>query len=181
MTDNSRYDMVARWVHWLMAALILTNIVLALVADDADKALRKELFFWHISFGVLLLELAVFRLVWALTHPAPAYGEQVSPRDIRVHKIVAHSLYLLMLLVPLAGYLMVDSAGGQASFFGWYALPDLLDKSKETHELWEDVHVFLAWTLAALAALHAAAGIRHRMLKDGVFERMTLGQAGGKD
>lgn len=166
------YHPIVRALHWLMAALIFANGALAWLADDMERPLKGTLFFWHKSIGVLLLLLVVVRIVMIRKHSAPPYPESVSVRDVRVHKIVSHLLYLLMLVVPVAGYLLVDAAGGSASLFGLFSLPDLLAKNHEVHEFFEELHVILAWFLISLAALHAAAGLRHKRLQDGIFERM---------
>ncbi|RMH46560.1 MAG: hypothetical protein D6694_03465, partial [Gammaproteobacteria bacterium] len=106
-----------------MAVLIFANGALAWLAEDAERPLKGTLFFWHKSIGVLLLLLIVVRILMIRRHPAPPYGDNIAPRDIRVHKIISHLLYLLMVLVPVAGYLLVDAAGGKASLFGLFSLP----------------------------------------------------------
>lgn len=169
---NQQYNTLAKILHWSIALLILANIAIALYMDDLPRDEKLPVIHLHISLGILILELAIIRIFWIFYKPAPALPESVSARDIKLAKIAQHSLYLLMLLVPVAGYLMVDSKGVDVSFFNFYSLPSVLDKNHEVHEFFEDTHVILAWTMAAIAGLHIAGGIRHLILKNGVFERM---------
>src|SRR2546426_4604451 len=64
----------AKWFHWVMAALILAQITLGVMAAGWRLSPTKiELFFWHKSTGALILVLVVLRLVWGPAHPPPAF------------------------------------------------------------------------------------------------------------
>ncbi len=140
--------------------------------EDAPKSIRSTLFGIHISFGVLILELIIVRLVWKIKHPAPPMPSGVDPKSIKIGKIVQHSLYSLMLLTPILGYLMVITKGRSVSFFQLYSLPSLMEKNEQLHEVFETIHIYLGWTLAALIILHLLGAFKHRRAGDGVFERM---------
>src|SRR5258706_4365763 len=62
----------AKVFHWVMAALILAQIALGLMAANWRVSPTKiELFFWHKSTGMLILALVGLRILWRLAHPTP--------------------------------------------------------------------------------------------------------------
>jgi len=166
------YNKTARLLHWLMAFLILSNLILAIFMDDAQKPLRSTLFGVHISFGVMILTLIILRIIWTFTHKSPAMPETISPIENKIAKGVQHLLYLLMFIVPMMGYLMINSKGFPVSFFHLFSMPVLMSKNPELHELFENFHVILGWTLGAFVLIHIAAAIKHKRANNGVFERM---------
>jgi cytochrome b561 len=180
----SRYGAVAMSLHWLIAAAIIVNIVLALVADDLPRGSPERLQMWstHKSIGFLVLAFSVLRLIWRLTHPAPAPAKNL-PAAIRIAGVATHHLlYLLMIGIPLVGWLMV-SAGSQGhgtpvfGLFDWPAFPFLTDLPRSAahpwHEGFESAHVLLGWAMICLVPLHVGAALYHHALrKDNVLLRM---------
>src|SRR3979490_1420837 len=62
----------AKLFHWVMAALILAQIALGLMAANWRVSPTKiELFFWHKSTGMLILALVGLRILWRLANPTP--------------------------------------------------------------------------------------------------------------
>ncbi|MDQ5879504.1 MAG: hypothetical protein QG638_2240, partial [Pseudomonadota bacterium] len=84
-----------------------------------------------------------------------------------------HLLYLLMIAIPLSGWLMSSAKGFQTVWFGVLPLPDLLDKNKELGDLLQAVHKFLNYSLAGLVLAHAGAALKHHLIdRDDVLARM---------
>ena len=68
----TRYTAVAQALHWLIAALIVTQFTLAYMADDLPIGAHKlALLARHKSFGMTVLMLAILRLLWRLGHTPP--------------------------------------------------------------------------------------------------------------
>ncbi len=83
-------------------------------------------------------------------------------------------LYLLMLAVPLSGWVMSSAGGFPVVYFGVFQLPDLVAKDKELFELMKSVHFGLNKALLALVVLHVAAAIKHHYVdRDDVLARMV--------
>ena len=61
--------------------------------------------------------------------------------------------------MPLTGWLMSSAKGFQVVYLGVRPIPDLLVKDKALGELLASVHTGLAWALAVLVGLHAAAAL----------------------
>src|SRR2546427_12524401 len=95
----------AKLFHWVMAALILAQIALGVMAASWRVSPTKiELFFWHKSTGMLILLLVALRLLWRLANRAPALPsgmpawERAAPRSSHL------LLYARMIALPVSGW-----------------------------------------------------------------------------
>lgn len=170
----SSYGSVAKLLHWSIVVLIITQLVLGISADDLPNGLRKlELLAWHKSFGMLILMLALVRLAWRYANPRPVPPADM-PRWQRLAAVGTHRLlYALILLQPLTGWLMSSYKNYPVSFFGLYQWPDLVAPDAGMHELFEEVHEWLARLLVTVAIIHASAALYHHFgRRDDVLRRM---------
>lgn len=183
MTTPVRYNTVAMLLHWVIAAAIITNIIVVLAAPEGRSPERIAFMSFHMALGLTVLVLSVLRVVWRLINPVPAPPAGLDPL-LRLAGAVTHAtLYFLMVAIPLAGWLMVSASHFSPSWFGlfhWPLFPGFggLDKAAghEWHETFETVHVFLGWAITVLIPLHVAAGYYHHLIrKDNVLLRMIPG------
>ena len=170
----SSYGSVAKLLHWSIVLLIIAQVVLAKMAEDLPNGLRKlELLAWHKSGGMLIFMLAVLRLGWRLANPQPA-PPPGTPGWQRLAASVSHRLlYALILIQPLTGWIMSSYKNYPVSFYGLFQWPDLVAPDEGMHELFEEVHEWLARALVTLAIIHASAALYHHFgRKDDVLRRM---------
>src|SRR6478752_7144306 len=111
MTDDIQlqYGTVAKTFHWVIAALIVTNIALGLyfAALPHSDPWKFELTQLHKSIGLTVLLLSIFRLLWRLSHPVPPLPADLQP-VIRIAAHATHYLfYFLIIAIPLSGWIMV--------------------------------------------------------------------------
>jgi cytochrome b561 len=95
----------------------------------------------------------------------------------RWQQLAAHAghglLYVLMLAVPLAGWIYSNAAGYPVVYLGKLPLPNLVERDKELAAAWLQVHGSLAFTLAVLVGLHVLAALQHHFIaKDNTLRRM---------
>jgi cytochrome b561 len=82
-------------------------------------------------------------------------------------------LYLLMIVIPLSGWLMSSAKGFQTVWFGVLPLPDLLDKNAELGDLLQQLHILLNYSMAAIVFAHLGAALKHHFIdRDDVLARM---------
>jgi cytochrome b561 len=176
--SENRYGLVSRGLHSLMMIMVIGMIVIGMYMTEIDKTddLRKTLFAMHISTGVLVLVLAVVRVVWLKFSPAPKLPLGLTNWEKMLTTVVKSLMYLLMLAIPIAGYLMVNTKGFDVGFYGLFNLPSLLSENHDLHELFEEMHEFFAYFLVFLVLLHVAGSLKHRFLDTGpdldVMKRM---------
>ena len=171
---NTTYTPVAKGLHWLMAVLILGLLALGIYMSDLPLSPQKlELYSWHKWFGVTVFLLLWLRLAWRVTHRPPALPETLSaPMRLAAHAGHA-ALYLLMLAIPLSGWLMSSAKGFQTVWFGVLPIPDLLGRDRELGDLLQQVHKLLNLLLMLTLAGHVLAALWHHfVLKDDTMRRM---------
>ncbi len=181
-----RYTAVAVALHWLVAVGIIYNLFEALVVFD-DNTPRPAIDL-HKSIGITVIGLVVLRILWKIGHPGPKPlpGLKVWERKLSVS--AHHLLYLLMAIVPLAGWLHDSAWKGAPThplvLFGvipWFRMPlfgGLNDAGKDWwHEKLFAVHQYSSWLLAGLVALHIAGALKHQLLDhQPQFRRMWFGK-----
>ena len=171
---NTTYTPVAKGLHWLMAVMILGLLALGIYMSDLPLSPQKlTLYSWHKWAGVTVFVLVWLRLLWRITHRPPALPETLSPL-MRLAAHAGHSaLYLLMIAIPLTGWLMSSAKGFQTVWFGVLPIPDLLGRDRELGDLLQQVHKLLNLLLMLTLAGHVAAALWHHfVLKDDTLRRM---------
>jgi len=173
-----RYSPPAIVLHWLMALLIFVGFPLGLTMVDLPLSPDKlKLYSYHKWIGVTVFLLAAIRVIWRLTHTPPPLPDSVAAWQRRVSAAVHGLLYLLMIAIPLSGWLMSSAKGFQTVWFGVLPLPDLIDKDKALGDLLADVHTFLNFTLLGLVVLHVGAALQHHFIDRLPFlQRMGWGR-----
>lgn len=174
MQAQTSYGGGARAFHWLTVALLLIIIPMGLVMGDLPRGrLQDTLFVTHESLGLTVLGLTLLRLLWRLTHPAPPPSSALSRLEIKASGTVHALLYLVLIVMPVTGYLFVTFSGIALHYFGLVDVPTLVAKDKPTGELFLAVHASLQWVIYALAALHVGAALHHHFRRrNDVLQRM---------
>lgn len=144
-------------LHWLVAGLILFQLVFGEAMSTAWRAVRRDmapdmtLAVWaHIIAGIAVLVFALWRLQLRATRGAPE-----APADTALMMAAAtwghRALYAVMLLTPITGLL------------AWYGG---VVEAGEVHEWFKPV-------IIVLVAGHVLAALYHQFIrKDGLLVRM---------
>lgn len=176
---KATYPAVSKGLHWLVAVLVGGLLALGFYMTGLPLSPQKLQFYsWHKWAGVSVFALAWVRLAWRWLQPAPPLPDHLPP----LARMAAHAghaaLYLLMLAVPLSGWLMSSAKGVKTVWFGVVPLPDLLARDRALGETLAGVHGALNWLLLALIAGHVAAALFHHFVhKDGTLHRMLPARA----
>jgi cytochrome b561 len=169
-----RYKSVAVAIHWITAALLLTQVWIGLqFADMAKGPARDGLFTWHKTLGATILLLAIARLVVRLRNPPPPFPQDF-PKWERFVAVWNHRIfYVLLIALPLTGLATVSAAapGWSTPLIGGIPLP--LIPGLHGIDGIGDVHVVLVWTTLALLVLHVGAALKQQFFdKSDVADRM---------
>ena len=172
-----RYNSIAIILHWVMALLIFATWSIAIAVDDMPLSpARIAGLSWHKWLGVTVFFLVILRLLWRATHSVPPLKLQMPAWQEKVMQLTHLTFYLLMLAIPVVGWLMSSAKGYTVNYFGLFELPDLVDKDKALGHQLKEIHEFLANGLMALVGLHILAALKHQFIdKDGLLSRMTFG------
>ena len=152
-TTSGRYSALAQLFHWIIAALIVTQFVLARMAADLPLGGRKlALLARHKSVGMTILMLAILRLLWRLRNRPPELPSGMS----RIEQIAARTthlaFYLLLFAMPLTGWMMSSAKNYSVSWFGLFTWPNLIAKNETAFDWLKTTHDTLSDVLFAVAA-----------------------------
>ncbi len=170
----TEYTRTAIALHWIIAALILAALPLGLIMTGLPLSPQKLKFYaWHKWLGVTVFVLAVVRLLWRVRHPPPPLPASVPAWQRSAASVLHACLYVLMLAIPLAGWLMSSAKGFQTVYLGILPIPDLIAKDEALGKTLATVHAWLAYALIALLMVHVAAALKHHFIdRDDVLRRM---------
>jgi cytochrome b561 len=169
--SDVKYNLGARTLHWVLAILVIVNLALGLLHDPLEHVV--QLIPLHKSLGLTVLIVTLIRIGWRLASKRPAWPDSISVFERVIAKATHALLYVLMLAMPLTGWIFSSAGKYPLAWFGipWPKLPVTKDgpfagPAHEAHEL-------LGWLMLALVVLHIAAALRHHfLLKDGMLRRM---------
>ncbi|CAM2152147.1 cytochrome b561 [Paraburkholderia tropica] len=170
-----RYSGVAMLLHWLVAVLIVWGFALGWIMTDIPGITPTKLryFSWHKWIGVTVLALVLVRLIWRATHAAPALPASTPAWEKGLAHLGHFLLYVLMVAIPVTGYLYSSAAGIQVVYLGIWPLPTLIDPDTALKGTLRLVHVSLNYTLLAVVALHVLAVVKHQLLdRQNILARM---------
>ncbi|UCV10328.1 cytochrome b [Dechloromonas denitrificans] len=171
---TKHYTRTAKSLHWLMAILLIGLLALGFYMHDLPLSPEKlQLYSWHKWAGVSAFLLVLVRLAWRITHQPPALPASM-PKPLQWIAHAGHlALYLLMLAIPLSGWLMSSAKGFQTVWFGLLPIPDLIGKDKELGQLLQTIHMGLNLLFVATLLGHIAAALKHHFIdKDDILRRM---------
>lgn len=172
-SHKTEFGSVTKGIHWLMAALIISVFSIGWYMDFLPLGMEKlEWISRHKSLGVTVLALVIVRMIWRLSEATPvALGKN------KLERLAAKAghlgLYLLMIAMPLTGWMMSSAANFPVSVFGLFTLPNLVAPSQGLFETLRTVHWALSWTIAGLVGVHVLAALKHHFIeRDATLVRM---------
>lgn len=186
-----RYAPPAVLLHWAIAIGILINLKFGLGFAALEKAQApdlRELIDLHKSIGITVLALVLLRVLWRIGHRPPPPLPCLRPWERRLSTAIHHLLYLLMVLVPLTGWLH-DSAWTAAAshplvlfhtvpFFRLPFFNGLDDAAKDHwHTLLGTIHGVSAKVLLGVLVLHVLGALKHQFVdREAELQRMWFGR-----
>ncbi|MDE1168044.1 MAG: cytochrome b [Pseudomonas sp.] len=171
---NAYFAPLARWIHWLMAVLLLAMLFIGagMVASVSER--HEWLIHIHKPLGIALLALVIVRLIIRFSTRQPPL-----PVDLpAVQKLAAKAshwlLYALMVLMPLLGWAMISAAGDPVMLTSSLQLPPIMPANPLLFAFLRKAHGYLAYLLFLTVLVHLAAALFHGFIRrDGVLESMT--------
>lgn len=180
MLRNSaeEWGSVAKSLHWILALLLAGQWGLGFWMSrlpETELLLRFELYQLHKSLGLTLLLLVLARVAWRNAGPVPGWPAGMPRWERRAAQASHVLLYVLMLALPLTGFLMVSTSplGLPTRFWGLFTVPHPLGADAALEKVFGSIHDWLGWVFLALVLLHVAAALKHHFRdRDRVLVRM---------
>jgi cytochrome b561 len=174
---TSEWGAIQQLFHWLVVLAVLAQLVLGFTyaGMPSDSSLWQRLFPIHTALGLGIGALMLLRLAWRLMNPVPALPDTLKPWQKTLARATHWMFYLLLIGMPLGGYVLVSTHGQPIPFFGW-AVPPLaaVAGDEQLRTTIRTGHALGALLLSVLVLLHVAGALRHEwLLQDDVLRRMT--------
>lgn len=175
---QARYTRTAITLHWLIFVLLAVQFIVGWTMPHIGRNTPvTTLISLHFSLGVLIIALIVVRLIWRMTHGEPPQEAGVPRWQVQLAQVVQWLLYLLLLVVPLLGWINASYRGMPVTFFGLAQVPQLVGTHAAGWGWTGDVHTLVAeYGVLSLVGLHVAAALYHYFIRhDRVLQRMLPG------
>jgi cytochrome b561 len=168
----------AKALHWTIAGLVLIQVVLGLMAVTWSLSPTKlDLFVLHKSTGMLILGLVLVRLAWRAANIIPLAASGTSALEQFAAKLCHFLLYLVLMLMPISGWIINSAAGIPLRMFWQIPLPAIVGPDKAVADAAGRVHLALFVLLLILLVIHIGAAFWHHFARrDTILTRMLPGQ-----
>ncbi len=175
--SSDHFSLVTRVLHWVTVVLVFAALVLGNRIANMEVSLSALKFFaYHKTVGITVLALIVARMLWHwLTRPPASVPSGVG-WQVRLAKAVHRGFYVLLVAMPLTGWVASSATGVDTVVFGRWTLPAIGPVSERWEEVGFVVHGAIAKVLIAVILLHIAGALYHAIIKrDGTLRRMVTG------
>lgn len=167
MDSRTEFGLVTRWTHVVVLVLIGLQLILgwSMGALPEHSTALGLVLATHESFGLLLLAVAVFFVLWAVVINKRPEHSGIRGWQRKLSLWVHGILFALILLEPLLGLSVVELGGHAASFFGIWHVPAVFARHRDIAGPLADVHSFIAGSILVVAGLHALAALYHHFVE----------------
>lgn len=172
------YARTPRRLHWWTVALVAIMLPLGFAMDYRGNHLNiwdgvtDNMYSAHKLIGFVVLWLVLYRLYVRFRYGAPPDEPTLEPWQKLASHVTHWSLYALLLLVPIMGWLGVSLYGAR-TVFNVVSLPPLASPDQAAATTVLAVHGLLAKLMAFLVLAHIGAAMFHHVIrKDNVLRRM---------
>ena len=173
--SETAFGAVTKCLHWLTAVLIGGLLALGYYMVGLtyyDRWYHQSLMV-HKACGMLVFVLGVMTLGWRWLSPSPAHQASLKQWERTAATAMHHSLFLLVFLIPVSGFLISTSEGKGVEFFDCFVVSPIVPVDEHLRDLAIKVHFYCAYTTAMLVLLHAGAALKHQLIdRDGTLARM---------
>jgi superoxide oxidase len=180
-TDSSRYGSLLIQLHWIMLLLIVAVYACIELRElyPRGSGIREALKTWHFMLGLVIFALVWLRLIARLFATVPPIVPPPPRWQLATAHVSEFAIYVLMVVMPLLGWLTLSGEGKPVPFFG-IQLPALIGENAALAKQFEDVHEFIGTVGYFLIAMHALAALGHHYIqRDNTLTRMLPSRWGG--
>ena len=172
-SPSRQFDLLAKWLHWLVAFFLLSVIFVAAGFAFVDPADRAEGIPVHVSIGLIVLALTLVRMAWRSASPPPPIPTGTPGWMQRGAAIGHFMLYALILFQAAIGIWMAALSPVNIRFFNEFDLSALAPASAGSLVYLRKIHFAGACLLTATLVGHVAGALWHHfVLRDDVLIRM---------
>ena len=166
MSTTTGYGRLSIAIHWLMLVLIIATYATMELKSIFPKGSpsREAIMMWHYMLGLCVFCFVCLRVFARLGGQTPLIKPAMPAWQALLAKAVHLALYVLMIGLPLLGWLTLSAKGKPVPFFGT-ELPALIVKNLEMAKWLKEIHETIATVGYFLVGTHVAAALYHHYIK----------------
>lgn len=174
INTQKKWGLVTKLLHWGFFILFCAQYFLVYrreyFANNAPE--KTQYILLHKSFGVIILAMALFFMLWRQFGTRPSWPTTLSTWQKYLAKIVHLSLYIILLAMPLSGILLSQFHGYPVSVFG-HKIPTLVSVNKPLSDFFYETHEILSFAIIGILSLHIiGALVHHFYYRDRILKNM---------
>jgi len=172
--SEQSWGAVAQFLHWAVALAVIGLCVVGLLMQELPASPTKiKVYALHKSIGITVLALVILRLFWRLIDRRPPHPAAMPGWQRTLSALTAGLLYLLLLAMPLSGWLYNSASNFSLRWFNLFSIPPLTGPDPAIKAWAQDLHSYGFYLLGLLFALHVGAALRHHYVeRDATLRRM---------
>ncbi|MFN7553374.1 MAG: cytochrome b [Pseudomonadota bacterium] len=172
--DERDWGTPMRVLHWAIALGVIGLLAVGWWMQDLPNGPRKiDIYKLHKSIGLTVLALMSLRIALRLVDRRRPAAPAMPAWQRRAARASHGLMYLLLLAMPLSGWLYNSASNFPLKWFDLFRVPALSGRDETLKAISGAVHEYAAIALAAIVALHVAAALKHHFGdRDGVLRAM---------
>lgn len=181
-TSGRRYSVGAMIFHWVIAVAVIVNWRIVEAAEHLGDAEKAPLMANHKALGITILLLTIGRLLWRWTHPVPPLPSNLANWERVLARTVHVIFYVLLIGLPIGGWLAGSFFGLGVDVFGIFSLPALpVGENPDAGKAIIGFHKTGGEVFIYLIALHILGALKHTFFdkNGGVFRMLPFGKVPG--
>ena len=174
-----RYSTGAMIFHWVIAVAVIVNWRIVEAAEHLADAEKAPLMANHKALGITILLLTIGRLLWRWTHPVPPLPSGLAQWERTLARTVHVVFYVLLIGLPIGGWLAGSYFGKGVDVFGIFTLPALpLGDNPDAGKTIIGLHKTGGEVFIYLIALHILGALKHTFFdkNGGIFRMLPFGK-----
>lgn len=173
MSRQDSYSRTSQWLHLIIASIVIIMLSIGFFMGDTPDNFKGMVYTLHKSFGLTVLFLMLYRMIWILKAGRPNLPDSTPFWEVFLSRSIQYGLYILLIIMPLSGWLMSVAANRPPSFFWLFTAKLPIEPNKSLASFMNDAHGWLAWVIIVFVTLHIAGALKHLLInKDDVVGRM---------
>jgi cytochrome b561 len=177
-TPVTKYSSLSKLFHWVIALAVILMLSAGFFLDDLPEQFQGTAYMLHKSTGITLLFLMLLRFIWIHAVGKPALPTAMRLWEKMLSRVVQYGLYLLLIMMPLSGWIMSVAENRDPIYFGLFkaSLP-WVGENQSLSKFMAESHETIAWILIAFITLHILGALKHHFInKDTILRRMLPGK-----
>lgn len=170
------FSIESKILHWIIAIITIAMLSAGYFLNMLPENFQATAYMLHKSFGLSIFFLTIIRIFYIKYKGRPSLPENMPIFEKILTHITQKSLYILLLLMPLAGWIMSISENRTPSFFGLFKMPlPGIPQSKTLSHWMQQSHQIMAWVIILFIFLHLMGAIKHFFInKDKLLQKMLI-------